>query len=115
MSMETPAAFAGASTAAPGPEGDPFAAGAPAPAPAAAPAPVPVQSFKTGQIVKTADGRLAVVIAEEPASREHVEVDTNGQPTGRKVLADMPGYRLAYFAGTIDSPHTAQELGLQAP
>jgi hypothetical protein len=76
---------------------------------------VPVLSFKVGQIVKTEDGRLAVVIAAEPAPREQLEVDTDGNQTGRKVLGSQPGYRLAFFAGTIDSPHTAQELGLKAP
>jgi len=114
MSMEAPAALA--PTAAPGPVGDPFA-GAQAPAASApvAPQAAPAQSFKVGSIVKDAQGKLGVVVAVGAAPREQLEVDTNGTPTGRKVLADLEGYRIAYFASVIDSPHTVQELGLQAP
>jgi hypothetical protein len=109
MSMEAPASV----TAAP-PSGDFDAVAAPAPASAAPPQAAPAQSFKVGSIVKTGDGKTAVVIAVEAAPREQVVVDENGQPQGKR-LVNLEGYRLAYFAGSIDSPHTAQELGLQAP
>ena len=96
MSDLAPAAFA-ASTEAAAP-----AAPAPAPAPAAEP------TLKVGSLVTVADGRVAVVVAIGDAPREVPQADGTSQ------LQNLPGYRIAFFAGAIDSPHTAKELGLQA-
>lgn len=101
MTMELPGAFAA---------NDPFAsasAPAPAPAPAAAP-PAPEIPLKIGSLVKVKDGRVAVVVAMGPAPRMQTA------PDGSSSLVDLPGYVLAFFAGAIESPHTAGELGLQA-
>lgn len=95
MTFEAPGSFA---TPAP----------APAPEPEAPVAPAPEKTepeFRVGSIVKTIDGRLAVIVGTGAASR----LGESGE------LEDQPGYRIAYFASVIDSPHTAEELGLAAP
>jgi len=93
----------------------PPVAAPPTAAPPAVPtAPAPLTyGFKAGSIVKVKDGRYAVVVATGAAPREKmVENATTGE--SRVELVDAPGYVLAYFAAAIDSPHTAQELGLEA-
>lgn len=92
--METPGSFTQGPEAAPEPV-----------APAAEKTAPEPEAFRIGSIVKTGDGRLAVIIGTGDASR----VGTSGE------LENQPGYRVAYFASVIDSPHTAEELGLAAP
>lgn len=79
-------------------------------APAAAPAgqvdnntPATSGGFKVGELVTSPQG-TGVIIALGDANR----VDATGAPVV------LPGYRVAYFATVIDSPHTAEELGLEA-
>lgn len=88
-------------------------AGATLAPPAAEPEPASPYAFRLGQVVRTAGGGYGLVVDTGPTPRL-VDV-VLGDGTINRAVRDVPGYVVAALGQANDTPHTAEELGLEAP